>query len=161
MALDSFMSENYKNLLEAAQRITKHSELSEELLHYALESFIVRRDCESIIESGGARYFIVRILLNQWNSSTSHFYNTYRKPSDSITSYLEESIADEMDFNVVETADKIQKILVNLSWYEQMLMDTYVQENHNISSLSRVTSIPRTSISLSINRIRKHIKSNL
>jgi DNA-directed RNA polymerase specialized sigma24 family protein len=153
------MNDNYSDLLEAAQKISRGDELAQELLHYALEQFLGREDVLQIVSSGGARYFIVRIMLNQWNSKTSYFYNNFRKPSGSLVEDMYE-IA-EIDESTEEVVQKITKILSGLSWYNRLLFDTYVQEGHSVSSLSRVTKIPRTSVSLSINRIRKHVKKNL
>jgi hypothetical protein len=37
-----------------------------------------------IIDSGGGRFYCVRIMLNSWKSVTSPFYHTYRKPGENI-----------------------------------------------------------------------------
>jgi uncharacterized protein YerC len=42
-----------------------------------------------------------------------------------------------------------------------MLFKTFVEGGHTYSSLSRDTGIPRTSISLTVNRVREYIKQNL
>jgi DNA-directed RNA polymerase specialized sigma24 family protein len=72
-----------------------------------------------------------------------------------------EDVVQGEDENHTEIHDKIKRELSKLSWYDRMLFQTYVDENHTISSLSRATGIPRTSISLSINRIKKHIRKRL
>jgi plasmid maintenance system antidote protein VapI len=42
-----------------------------------------------------------------------------------------------------------------------MLFETFVEENHTVSSLARATGIPRTSVSLTINRVRRFLKENI
>ena len=152
------MNDNYTALKEAAERISGNDPLSEELLHYTLDEFLRKQNVEDIIHSGGGRFYCVRIMMNSFRSTTSAFYTTYRKPSSELEEVGE--WPDEDD-TTVETADRIKAELQKLSWYDQMLFDVFVDEGHTISSLSRATGIPRTSISVSINRIRKHIKKNL
>lgn len=153
------MKYNYEPLREAAIKISGGDPLHEELLHYSLDEFLRKKNVEGIIDSGGGRFFCVRIMMNSWRSVTSPFYYTYRQHTLPIDD-LEER-PEEPDERTTEIADRIREELNKLSWYDRLLFETFVDENHTISSLARATGIPRTSISLSINRIRKHIKSKL
>lgn len=154
------MRENYEELRKAATRISKGSELADELLHYSIEEFLHKPSCEDVVASGGGRFYIVRIMMNQWNSVTSPFYHTYRR-HDVLLDEEHEDICEVEDASVAEFADRIQSELGHLVWYDRVLFDTFVNENHTVSSLARATGIPRTSISLTINRIRKYIKQKL
>jgi len=153
-----FLQDNYYPLKEAAERISGHDELAEELLHYTIDEFLKKPNVEEIVQSGGGRWFCVRILMNSWRSSSSPFFYTYRQPSLDIEEAHE--IADE-DEDLTEFTEKTRSLLAKLPWYDRMLFDTYVTDNHSVSSLARVTGIPRTSVSLTLNRVRKHVKSNL
>ena len=155
------MKDNYIPLKEAAERISGNNDgLSEELLHYTIDEFLRKKDVDMIIDSGGGRFYCVRIMLNSWKSVTSPFFHTYRKPAENINI---EDIQDIPDYDdqTTEIADKIKEQLDTLTWFDRKLFQIFVDENHTISSLSRATGIPRTSISLTINRIRRHIKKNL
>jgi len=156
--IDKFFNENYQALKDAAWKISGGSDLHDELLHYAIDEFLTKKDAETIIDSGGGRFYCVKIMMTQWRSSSGPFFHTYRKASADI-----EEAADltEEENQSPEIAKRIISQLEKLNWYDKMLFDVYVNENHSISSLSRATGIPRTSISLSINRIRKFIKKNL
>jgi hypothetical protein len=154
------MSDNYYPLKEAAERISGNDPLSEELLHYTLDEFLRKRNVEDIIESGGGRFYCVRIMMTQWKSVTSPFYHTYRKPSQDIDLQEVSDLAD-YDDNTLHIADRIKEELAVLPWFDRKLFEVFLTEGHTISSLARATGIPRTSISLSINRIRKHIKKNI
>jgi hypothetical protein len=154
------MQDNYIPLKEAAERISGNHELSEELLHYTLDEFLRKKDVEAIIDSGGGRFYCVRILLNSWKSGTSPFYNTYKKPSADLDIEKFEDIEEDYD-PTTEIADNIKRELDKLGWFDKKLFEVFYTEGHTISSLARATGIPRTSISLSINRIRKHIKRNI
>lgn len=156
--VEQFVIENYNPLKEAAVKITNSDELSEELLHYSLDEFLRKKNVEEIINNGGGRFYCVRIMLNSWKSTSSAFFYTYRKESPSIAEVQNEVEPENYDLELVE---KIEKLLKQLPWFDRMLFDIYVKENHSISSLSRATQIPRTSVSLTINRVRKYIKKNL
>jgi hypothetical protein len=156
--VEQFVIENYHPLKEAADKITAHHELSEELLHYSLDEFLRKRNVEDIINNGGGRFYCVRIMLNSWRSTSSAFFYTYRKESPSIEEVVDIAVEDDINFELV---DKIKKLLIELPWFDRMLFEVFVKESHSISSLSRSTGIPRTSVSLTINRVRKYIKKNL
>ena len=158
VTIDQFMKENYGELLTAASRISNNSDLSEELLHFCLEEFLKKKDCLAIVDSGGGRFYIVRILLNQWRSTTSEFFHTYRKHNDEITGEYADEIYEE-DPAFMVRADAVRAELARLPWYDQKLFETFVSENHTVSSLARATQIPRTSVSLTINRIRRHVRT--
>ena len=158
--IEQFVNENYLLLKEAAERISGNDPLAEELLHYTLDEFLRKRGVEDIIDSGGGKFYCVRIMMTQWKSVTSPFYYTYRKPSEDIEIEAIESIPDEED-TTYKIADRIREELSVLPWFDQKLFEIFLDEDHTISSLARATGIPRTSISLSINRIRRHIKKNL
>ena len=153
-----FLHDNYFPLKEAAEKISGHHELADELLHYTIDVFVGKPNVEEIVLSGGGRWYCVKILMQSWRSSSSPFYYTYRQPSVSIEEA--EGIADE-DEDLTEFAEKTRTELRKLPWYDRMLFDTYVNDNHTVSSLARATGIPRTSVSLTLNRVRKHVKRSL
>lgn len=156
--IDQFVNDNYSTLEDAAKKISGNDPLWQELLHYTLDEFLRKSNVDEIIESGGGRFYCVRIMMNQFRSTTSPFYTTYRKPSDSLCEA--EDLVEEED-DTKELVKKIKQELQKLPWYDRMLFETFVDEGHTISSLARATGIPRTSISLSINRIRRHIKKSI
>ena len=161
MDRDEFMRENYESLKLSARSVSQNSEMAEELLHYALDQFLHKPNVDEIIDSGGAQFYIVRIMLNSWRSTTSPFYREYRKPFDNIEDHSYLTYEEDQNEEVEELAAEVLAHLNNLSWFEKELIKVYIEEDHNMSSLSRATKIPRTTISLTINRVRTHIKNKL
>ena len=103
-------------------------------------------------------------MLSQWRSSTSPFYRIYRKNECQIDldSYLSKNdVVDESDEHSVDRTPEIEKIVSNLSWYDKKIWELYAKEGITPTNLSRQSGIPRTSINLTINRVRTHIKDNL
>ena len=164
MTVNDWTNQNYTKLLASARNISYNNELSHELLHYSLEQLLIKPNVLEIVNSGGAEFYMVRIMLNQWRSTTSPFYRIYRKDQCQIEldSYLSKNdVADESEPEVEDRTEEIKSELRNLSWYDRKLFELYSEENYTISGLARETGIPRTSLSLSINRVRKHLKEKL
>ena len=153
-----FLQDNYQPLKEAAARISGNNQLSEELLHYTIDEFLKKPNVEEIVESGGARWFCIKILMNSWKSSSSPFYYTYRRETVDLADI--EDLADETE-DLTHFVQNTKEVLQTLPWYDRKLFETYVNDGHTVSSLARATGIPRTSVSLTLNRVRKHVKRNL
>jgi DNA-directed RNA polymerase specialized sigma24 family protein len=113
---------------------------------------------KDIIESGGLRFYIVRIMMIQWKSKTGPFYKMYfnNNWSDPV-----EALPEVEEDEVFLDTKRVDQLLDELPWYDRQLFRIFADGGHTYSSLSRETQIPRTSISLTINRVRKHIKKNL
>ncbi len=152
-----YLANDYNALVEASKKITGNNELSIDLLHYAIEEMSNKINIQAIVDSGGARFYCVRIMMTQWRSQTGPFYNQFVKPGGiEITNIdIKEDEENLLDIN------KVNKILDQLPWYDRELFKLYAEGQHNYTSLSKETGIPRTSIGLTINRVKKHIKKNL
>ncbi len=166
MTITDWTNSHYKLLSEAIYRITSGDSLSEELLHYTLTAFLDRADTQQIVDSGGGFYFCLKIATNSWKSTTSPFYRVYRDPNlhqELLPKHEEvpDTESEEQDLENLDLHRKIDTELSKLSWYEKELTIAYSQHNCNASLLSKVTKIPRTSINLTLNRVRAHIKTNL
>ena len=167
MTIEDWTNQNYLKLLQAAKNISYNNELSHELLHYSLEQLLIKPNILEIVNSGGCEFYLIRIMLSQWRSTTSPFYKIYRKDvcQVELDSYLERNdVVDEVaepSEQIDLTANEIRAELSNLGWYDQTLFKLYCEDGRAISSISRETKIPRTSISLSINRVKRHIRSKI
>ena len=162
MTIDAWTDQNYVPLKKAIDRITKHSELSEELLHYTLEVLLLRKDLFHLVESGEAWYMCLRIATNNWNSANSPFHRTYRQDYLDISTVTEKPDTDsDYDDKIDTLLGKIDTELKKLTWFEEMLLKVYVEHGENAALLSRKTGIPRTSINLTIKRVRQHLKNEI
>ena len=111
--------------------------------------------------TSGLKYWLVRCMLNMIYSTGMNqpFFRHFRAKFESIDDIHElVQIEDESKdykeklFNQVEVARK------ELSWYEDMLLDTYVELNFNQTEISRKTGIPYMSIVKTISNIKKKIR---
>lgn len=160
MDLEHFMKTNYQNLLQASKNISRDNDLAEELLHYALSELLSKGNVQEIIDSGGAQFYIIRIMLNSWKSTTSPFYRIYRV-SNSLDPLLEEPEEEEYDRDIDEKYKKAIELLNKLSWYDREVFLIFAEGKVSVSQLARETKIPRTSLNLTINRVRNYLKNNI
>jgi len=110
----------------------------------------------------GLKYWLVRCMLNMIYSTGMNqpFFRHFRARFDSIDDVQElAQINDDSKeykeslFNHVDSARK------SLSWYEDRLLDTYVELNFNQTEISRRTGIPYMSIVKTIANIKKKIRN--
>ena len=156
MNFDQYLKQDYKALTEAAEKITGNHELSIDLLHYAIEELSHKENLDGILGSGGARFYLVRIMMTQWRSQTGPFYKQFVRQHDDVELY-DKPIETEEEFDF----KKANNLLDQLNWYDRTLFKLYADGDHSYSSLSRETGIPRTSISLTINRVRTFLKKHI
>ena len=171
MTIKEWSENNYLPLKQACVRISEGNELAEELLHYILSEFLLKPDVHAIILSGGGFFYCLRMATNSWKSTTSPFYRNYRDPSlqirlnDNHTSQIKDSEYDEAQTDEEEVEEGlwqgVQEALQDLGWYEQELLQLYAENGGNASLVSRLTKIPRTSINLTIRKIKRHMKQTL
>lgn len=161
MTIKDWTENNYQPLKQACVRISEGNPLAEELLHYVISEFLSKPEVHTIIMSGGAFFYCLRIATNSWKSSTSPFFRTYRETR--LQGYPEWDSADEgeQEQEEIEYGDllwqRAQEAMEDLGWYEKELFKMYAECGQNASLVSRLTQIPRTSINLTIKKVKKHL----
>jgi hypothetical protein len=155
---NEYLSKDYEELVKASKKITGNSDLHLDLLHYAIEEMSNKQNIQGIVDSGGARFYCIRIMMTQWRSQTGPFYRQFVRANN---------LSDISSMDIPEVTEtpldmqKINSIIEALPWYDKELFKIYTEGSHNFSTLAKETGIPRTSIGLTINRVKKHIKRNL
>lgn len=136
-----------KRIDEACKKIAKGNDLWQDLKQ---ELFVVlceydQSKLKEIIDKKQIMYFIVRILLNFYNSKTSTFYKKFKHINDEVIDlkYIkqleDESYSDELD--KIELAFE----QANLSWYERGIAKLYIEEK-SFRKLSAKLDIPTRSL---------------
>ena len=136
-------------------------------------------------------WFMIRIIMNQFKSNTSHFYRQYRRPDhqrdDNSSTLIEiansigerDTTADGYVMDNIENHvthnDNTEERLTNkqimdevnwyvnnkLSWYERELYIMYYEEELSHVKISNITSIPATSIGNTIRIVLSKIQNHL
>ena len=160
MTTSQWIEAHYEPLRQAVNRIAGGSHLSEDLLQETVIAFLEHKNAQTIVHSGGAFFYTLKIAINLWKSQTSPFFKNFKHTHAQLLP-SHENIPEEKE-ELEGIFSQIDSIIdKELSWYESKLLMVYIDERRNASALSRKTGIPRTSITLTINRIRKHVQERM
>ena len=164
-----YITINYTEIKKWLYNITKgeKSHLYEDFLHEVILIFLSNHLSQQAIDSGTARFFLVRIGLNQWRSSTSPFHYQYR---DSFLDFPDrEDVATEEydmteDMLIEMLLDGLDKMYNGDARYEAIIMIIYFSMGSNYSAVGRELGIPNTTIRKivlrGIDKLKYTIKQN-
>jgi len=169
--MNEFLTEKYNDIIKMSWRICKSPE-AEDVAHYAIEQFLVHKRGQELVDKGQGMLFLSGIIHRSFHSGTSPYHKLYRQSGRVYGLHdktAEKLVDEEYDIEVDYTIEAIQGILEDMEsdtveqWYRAKLFNMWI-ENSNYSDLSRITGIPRTSISQAVNEckefIRKRIEEN-
>ena len=172
LILNKYINKNYANLLLISKKITSNKIPDyEDLLHEViLDLYNKDRDLiMGLIDREELAYYIVRMMVNQYHSSTSPFFNKYKKYYSINKQYLKEYIFNNKDWKIdgktieqLEINESrlkwIEEKSKNLSWFDYSIFKIYFYEKHRLSSMERATKINRNTLGKSIRTVKKYLK---
>ena len=153
MSVSEYITENYTNIQRWLKNVCKGENQHNfmDLVHDVMEIFLLHPKAEDVIERGEARWFIVRIALNQVRSKTSQYYYTYKPPFYEYIDNINEEVDTSYDMDEDNTIETLLMILDEMyngkkkERYYALIILLYLTDT-NFSSLSRRLNIPRTTI---------------
>lgn len=180
-----FQSKDFKECISKMQPFELQEDLKSEVILILLE-----HSDEKIIQlynSGGLKFYAVRIILNLIQSKTSPFYKKYRQPicefkenlqwhevgeNDHMLTFIskrngliESESSDDYDIRLANELkeEKVMKIIEGLYWYDRELVKLYVQLG-TYRAIEEATQIPWRScydtIQAAISKIRYELRTN-
>lgn len=178
-----WLQENYNNIVQWSNNITKGDELHQDLAHYAIEQLLQsphlkHLEIEEETNEGTIRAFILSIMRNSWYGKKSYFTRYYklhradigqRKRNvtpEKFQALLDNQDHQDYDYYKDELIDAIETVLNDMDvdkdrlWYISRLFKMYL-DTPNFSKLSRDTGIPRTSIAKAVEECIEYIKQQL
>jgi len=183
MTCNEWIQNNYTNICEWSKNITRGDQLSKELAHYAIWQMLEhpKREALAMRERDfpdTLKYFMLSIIRNSWYGKKSPFSlveKQHRTDIGQVKKTIDEksfwdSVAnakhEEYDYYKDELIDAIYTILNEMSkstdreWYLAKLFKMWI-EFQNFSEMSRITGIPRTSISKAVKEGKEYILHEL
>ena len=162
----SYISKNYDLIKQIACTIAKKSLVDcEELCHIVILSILEgdQEKIEELIKKKQLRYWLVRMMMNQYNSSSSPYHNTYREPEKRhreakedillwFDSNMEKKIKDE------EKIDFINSSLSKMSFFDKTVIEIYYQHDHSLTTMAKATGIGKTTLFQSIKETKNELK---
>ena len=156
-------------MLDISKRITsnRHPDY-EDLLHETILA-LYNSDLQKIkyiIEQKKLTFYIVRIMLNQYQSNTSPYHKKYRKQYNEkqlkeFYIYTKEPLTKEKIKKLEEQENRLQWIedkLKHLSWFDVEVFKIYYRENYSLNTMSKATKINRSTLGKSIRYIKNYLK---
>lgn len=135
-----------------------HKDLFQELIIILLEK--EEQKIIDLYENKQLKWFVIKIIQNQWQSSSSPFYKKY-KDFQSKTNEIQFEIAETTDadssrFNIIDTELSREVFESKKEWYENKLTHSYI-ESGSLRKLATKTRISRNAISYSLNSFKSLI----
>ena len=168
--LNIYLENSYSKLLEISRRITsnKHPDY-EDLLHETIIALYNsdQEKIKTIIEKKQLTFYIVRIMLNQYQSNTSPYHKKYRKSYNEkqlkeFYIYTKEPLTKDMLKEFEDKEKRLQWIdekLKGLGWFDVSVFKLYYKEKFSLNSMSRATKINRSTLGKSIRFIKNFLKN--
>ena len=166
--LNTFLTNNYDKIILMSKRICKSQE-AEDVAHYAIEQFMQHKRGQEIVDKGQGMLFLSGIIHRSFHSGTSPYHKLYRQSGRVHELYdkTAERIADEdYDIEWDLKIESIQGIMEDMEadtieqWFRVKLFQMWLAEP-NYSKLSRITGIPRTTISQAVKECKDYIKQTI
>ncbi len=168
--LNEYLEKSYTNLLDISKRITsnRHPDY-EDLLHETILALYNsdQNKIKDIIQQKKLTFYIVRIMLNQYQSNTSPYHKKYRKQYNEkqlkeFYIYTKEPLTKEKMKQLEEQEDRLQWIeekLKHLSWFDVEVFKIYYREGFSLNRMQKETKINRSTLGKSIRFIKNYLKS--
>lgn len=168
MTPSEYVQENYDQIKKWLYNVSKgeRPDLFNDFVHEVLIIFLEHEKAYDVVRQGDARWFLVRIALNQWRSSTSPFHKQYRPPHSELLIDLP-LMEEEYDYELDIIEDLVIQILDEMhmgsleEYYQSLVVMIYIDLNRNFSEMERRLDIPRTSLSKVYNEAIRNIKETL
>lgn len=166
-ALDTYLKDNYELITDMALTITKGRQPDGEELAHETIMHLYRGDREKLcgmIDRKQIKYWIARIMLNQYNSSTSAYHYQYRVPERRHADAKHEieqwhstdGLTDK--HNIEPLYDFIDTHIAELPYFERVVTLVYYHHNHSLNTLAAATGISRMTLWKAIKTTRDAIK---
>ena len=161
MSLSEYLEENYYKVRAIAHNIAPgdHLDLCHEVILQLYD--IDEEKLAPLIESGGIRFWIVRMMLNNYRSTTSRYHYKYRKPAQrhrELRRFIREW-SEETDWEVRENRfTAIEEAIDKVPWFDAVVFSIYYEEGHSLTTLEKETGISRHTLYSSIRRTSDEIK---
>lgn len=156
--VNKWITDNYQDLYNTTKNIVNgnDADILDDLFQEVIIMFIENKKSEDIVKRHKeAKWFFIRILLNQYRSSTSYFHKQYRRvikgvePIDDITNQVEEEYDIDTDILIDYNLEIIEEMLLsedNLERYYAFIMMMYFSNGHNFAEVARLLKVSRTTI---------------
>jgi len=161
--------------MEVSRKLTSNKYPDhEDLLHEVILELYSKEEelINGLINRGELLYYIVRVMINQYHSSTSPFYAKYKRHYQIRKQYKENYIFNKRDGGIaIENWEElkemerklnwIDKKCKDLNWFDVQIFKIYYlsEQNFSLTSMQMATKINRNTLGKSIRIVKKYLKN--
>jgi|TARA_R100000781_G_C4052248_1_gene118058 DNA-directed RNA polymerase specialized sigma24 family protein len=162
--LNKYLEDNYDKLQDVSYNITNGK--GEDLLSFVIEELYKcdQQRLKEIILEKKMTFYVIRIMLNQYNSKTSRYYYKYKKYYEYHTTTTIESItADNTEYSIKDKKEVEQKLewiehkLKDLYWFDAEIFRIYYREGFSLNQMAKETKISRATIYKAIKNVKNYL----
>ncbi len=155
MSVNDWVNKNYKDIRFWILNTTKgqYRHLHEDLIQEVILAFVKDEKAQHLIDNNQARWYIVRIALNQFRSNSSGFYRDFRREMTGLNTDLDIEDTDDYDIEkeeliqgVLNQLDNMLKSNNNRVRYRAMIMMLYFSNGFNLSHVARLLNITKQAV---------------
>jgi len=162
VTLSRYLEKNYDDLLQAAHRIAGRD--GDDLFHEVILQLYQTKDetIKGLLDRGQMKYWILRVMVNNYNSKTSRYHYKWRKDMERRRKFARH-IMDWWDGDGVAAhrdalLSHIEERLAELPWFDAEVFAIYFEEGHTLDLFAEATGISRHTLYTTIRRVRKEIQ---
>ena len=172
LSLNVYIDKKYAKLTEVSRKLSSNRYPDyEDLLHEVILELYSKEEelINGLIKRGELLYYIVRIMINQYHSSTSPFYTKYRKHYKLRKQYKENYIFNKEggigmeNWEELKQMEKrlrwIDKKCKDLNWFDVQIFKIYYLNGFSLTSMQVATKINRNTLGKSIRIVKKYLQN--
>lgn len=151
----------YQKYRKIAIKICKNDERTMDLFHDVLIQLSTNQKFQELSEDQ-RKFFFIRAISNQFYSNNSYFYREYRQKNNT-TQFSESHEQPETEYQEPLTMEWVQETLQKRleekpeDWYDVGIFRLYI-EHKKLETIHRKTTIPKYSLRITINSMKKWLK---
>lgn len=161
MNIHAYLEIHFEEIKRKVIAVTRNHQNTDDLLNDCILSLLERGSdfTQQLVVNDKVQHYLVRACYIQYNSSTSSFYETYKKGiGKELTEEIELEDKVEEHEDVEKLAKEVKLYIGNLPVYERTLAQKHYLEGTSQREMSNMYNINRIHIAKDINNIKKNIK---
>ena len=173
LKLNAYINKKYTKLLEISRKLTSEKYPDyEDLLHEVILELYKKDEAfiNGLIFRQECLYYIVRVMINQYHSSTSPFYTKYKRHYYMRKQYKEYYILNKGYSNndgdswqelkeMERKLNWIDKKCKDLNWFDVQIFKIYYLNSFSLTTMQMATKINRNTLGKSIRIVKKYLKN--
>ena len=164
LSLNIYINKKYTKLTEVCRKLTsdKYPDY-EDLLHEVILELYSKDEelINGLIHRGELLYYIVRIMINQYHSSTSPFYCKYKRHYKLRKQYKENYIFNKEGGIAIENWEELKEMERNLNWFDVQIFKIYYLNGFSLTTMQMATKINRNTLGKSVRIVKNYLKEKL